>query len=134
MQTQIPTEELPIERLSAYLKTLTPAPSLRLAKNKMPNGDVLAAARIGFEAAGCQNCHAGTGLTSNDTYDVGIHDEQGETLFNPPSLRGVSQRAPYFHDGRAATLAEVLKTSHHNSEMELSEKQIEQLQLLLESL
>ena len=134
MQTQIPTEELPIERLSAYLKTLTPAPSLRLAKNKMPNGDVLAAARIGFEAAGCQNCHAGTGLTSNDTYDVGIHDEQGETLFNPPSLRGVSQRAPYFHDGRAATLAEVLKTSHHNSEMALSEKQIEQLQLLLESL
>jgi hypothetical protein len=134
MQTQIPTEELPIERLSAYLKTLTPAPSLRLAKNKMPNGDVLAAARIGIEAAGCQNCHAGTGLTSNDTYDVGIHDEQGETLFNPPSLRGVSQRAPYFHDGRAATLAEVLKTSHHNSEMALSEKQIEQLQLLLESL
>ena len=134
MQTQIPTDELPIERLSAYLKTLTPAPSLRLANNMMPSGDVLAEARIGFEAAGCQNCHAGPGLTSNDTYDVGIHDEQGETLFNPPSLRGVSQRAPYFHDGRAATLAEVLKTSHHNSKMALSEKQIEQLQLLLESL
>jgi hypothetical protein len=134
MQTQIPTDELPIESLSAYLKTLAPAPSLRLANNRMPGGDVLAEARIGFEAAGCQNCHAGPGLTSNDTYDVGIHDEQGETLFNPPSLRGVSQRAPYFHDGRAATLAEVLKTSHHNSEMALSEKQIEQLQLLLESL
>ena len=134
MQTQIPTDELPIERLSAYLKTLTPAPSLRHANNMMPSGDVLAEARIGFEAAGCQNCHAGPGLTSNDTYDVGLHDEQGETLFNPPSLRGVSQRAPYFHDGRAATLAEVLKTSHHNSKMALSEKQIEQLQLLLESL
>jgi hypothetical protein len=134
MQTQIPTDELPIERLSAYLKTLAPAPSLHLARTEMPSHEILAEARTVFETAGCQNCHAGSALTSRDMYDVGIHDEQGETLFNPPSLRGVSQRAPYFHDGRAATLAEVLKTSHHNSEMELSEKQIEQLQLLLESL
>ena len=95
---------------------------------------MLAEARAVFESVGCRNCHAGSALTSLDTYDVGVHDEQGETLFNPPSLRGVSQRAPYFHDGRAETLAEVLKTSHHNSEMPLSETQIEQLQLLLESL
>ena len=134
MQTQIPTDELPIERLSAYLKTLAPAPSLHLARKEMPSHEMLAEARTVFETAGCQNCHGGPALTSRDTYDVGVHDEQGETLFNPPSLRGVSQRAPYFHDGRAATLAEVLKTSHHNSEMALSEKQIEQLQLLLESL
>ena len=134
MQTQIPTDELPIERLSAYLKTLPPAPSQHLARNDMPSHEMLAEARTVFESVGCQNCHAGPALTSQDTHDVGVHDEQGETLFNPPSLRGVSQRAPYFHDGRAETLADVLKTSHHNSEMPLSETQIEQLQLLLESL
>ena len=134
MQTQIPTDELPVGRLSAYLKTLSPAPSLHLARKEMPSNEVLAEARTIFETAGCQNCHAGSALTSRDTYDVGVHDEQGETLFNPPSLRGVSQRSPYFHDGRAETLADVLKTSHHNSEMPLSETQIEQLQLLLESL
>lgn len=134
MQTQIPTDQLPIERLSAYLKTLAPAPSLHLARKEMPNHEALAEARTVFETAGCQNCHAGNAFTSRDTYDVGIHDEQGETQFNPPSLRGVSQRAPYFHDGRAETLADVLKTSHHNSEMALTEMQIEQLQLLLESL
>ncbi len=134
MQTQIPTDELPIERLSAYLKTLAPAPSLHLARKEMPSHEMLAEARTVFESVGCQNCHAGPALTSQDTYDVGVHDEQGETLFNPPSLRGVSQRAPYFHDGRTETLADVLKTSHHNSEMPLSETQIEQLQLLLESL
>jgi hypothetical protein len=134
MQTQIPTDELPIERLSAYLKTLAPTPSLHLARKEMPSHEILAEAKTVFESVGCQNCHVGSALTSRDTYDVGIHDEQGETLFNPPSLRGVSQRAPYFHDGRAETLAEVLKTSHHNPEMPLSETQIEQLQLLLKSL
>lgn len=134
MQTQIPTDELPIERLSAYLKTLAPAPSVQLAQGEMPSLEMLAEARAVFESVGCQNCHTGSALTSHDTYDVGVHDEQGETLFNPPSLRGVSQRAPYFHDGRSETLAEVLKTSHHNSDMPLTETQIEQLQLLLESL
>lgn len=134
MQTQIPTDELPIERLSAYLRTLAPAPSLRLARKEMPGLEMLAEARAVFESVGCQNCHAGSALTSRDTYDVGVHDEQGETLFNPPSLRGVSQRSPYFHDGRSETLADVLKTSHHDSEKPLSETQIEQLQLLLESL
>ena len=134
MQTQIPTDELPIERLSAYLKTLPPAPSLHHARKEMPSHEMLAEARTVFESVGCQTCHAGPALTSQDTYDVGIQDEQGETLFNPPSLRGVSQRSPYFHDGRAETLADVLKTSHHNSEMPLSETQIERLQLLLESL
>lgn len=134
MQTQIPTDELPVERLSAYLNTLAPAPSLHLTRKEMPSHEMLAEAKTVFESVGCQNCHAGSALTSQDTYDVGIHDEQGATLFNPPSLRGVSQRSPYFHDGRAETLADVLKTSHHNSEMPLSETQIEQLQLLLESL
>jgi cytochrome c peroxidase len=58
----------------------------------------------------------------------------GETEFNPPSLLGVSQRAPYFHDGRAASLDDVLKSSHHNPEMPLKEQEIQTLRQLLESL
>lgn len=63
-----------------------------------------------------------------------VHDKMGETLFNPPSLRGVSQRAPYFHDGRAATLTDVLRSSHHDPEHPLTEEQIEWLLLLLETI
>jgi cytochrome c peroxidase len=43
-------------------------------------------------------------------------DELGETQFDPPSLRGIGQQGPYFHDGRAKTLDEVLKSSHHDLE------------------
>ena len=35
--------------------------------------------------------------------------------WNPPSLRGVYDRGPYLHDGRADTLEEVLR-SHHAPE------------------
>jgi cytochrome c peroxidase len=50
--------------------------------------------------------------TSDTTYDVQIHDEAGHKLFNPPSLRGVSQRDRYFHDARAKSLEEVLEQGH----------------------
>lgn len=132
MQTQIETEELPIPPLAAYLQTLESAPSLRDARGLL-NAD-LQSAKTEFERSGCRSCHSGSAFTSSEVFDVGIHDEMGETLFNPPSLRGVSQRAPYFHDGRAASLQDVLKTSHHNPENGLTDDQIQRLTLLLESL
>lgn len=133
MQTQIPSEELPIDSLAAYLRSFTPAPSLQSARLRSPFKEELVLATRHFEAAGCRSCHAGDALTSSEAFDVGIHDELGETAFNPPSLRGVSQRAPYFHDGRAASLEDVLRSSHHNPETPLSEEQIRELTLLLES-
>jgi Cytochrome c len=49
--------------------------------------------------AACATCHAGPLLTNNTTVDVGTgHPVQ------VPSLRGVAWRAPYMHDGCAATL------------------------------
>jgi len=134
MQTQISTDELPIAPLAAYLKTLQPAPSLREARGETLTADLLVSANEEFERAGCRSCHSGSAFTSDDVFDVGIHDEMGETMFNPPSLRGVSQRAPYFHDGRAASLPDVLKTSHHNPENGLTDEQIQRLTQLLESL
>jgi hypothetical protein len=49
----------------------------------------------------CTTCHGGDHYTSNVTVDVGT----GE-LLQAPSLVGVGARAPYMHDGCAATLAE----------------------------
>lgn len=134
MQTQMPSDQLPIESLAAYLRTLKPAPSLATAREDVTSESELLAARTVFTNVGCRNCHAGQDFTSSSSYDVGIHDEMGETLFNPPSLLGVSQRAPYFHDGRASTLADVLKSSHHDSQSPLTEQQIQQLTLFLEQL
>jgi mono/diheme cytochrome c family protein len=47
----------------------------------------------------CVTCHSGPKLTNNATVDVGTGK-----AFQVPSLLGLSGRAPYLHDGRAATL------------------------------
>ena len=55
--------------------------------------------------------HIPPSYTSNSKYDVGIHDEYGLKEFNPPSLRGISQRNRFFHDNRAQTLIEVFRNA-----------------------
>jgi hypothetical protein len=54
-----------------------------------------------FESAtlGCTGCHSGPHLTTNAIVDVGTGQP-----FKVPSLIGVGLRAPYLHDGCAATL------------------------------
>lgn len=95
----------------AYLATLEHAP--RPARRR---GDV-AAIRAGkalFEGkAGCTRCHNGEHLTSTHNYDVKLEEDGSPfTTWNPPSLRGLWDRGPYLHDGRADTIEEVLDTYH----------------------
>ena len=52
--------------------------------------------------AGCIGCHNGEHFTNNQNADVGTGNP-GET-FQVPGLLGVAGRAPYMHDGCAATL------------------------------
>jgi mono/diheme cytochrome c family protein len=62
---------------------------------------VVARGRALFEdaTAACSTCHAGALTTNNTSVDVGT----GRSM-QVPSLRGLSWRAPYLHDGCAATL------------------------------
>ena len=53
----------------------------------------------------------GVALTSPQRYSVGIKDLR-EGGNNPPSLRGAWDNGPYFSDGSAATLADVLRRTH----------------------
>lgn len=50
-------------------------------------------------SVGCASCHSGPRLTNNKSVDVGTGGP-----FQVPSLRGVAARAPFMHDGCAATL------------------------------
>ncbi len=52
-------------------------------------------------SAGCAACHDGAKFTNNDTVNVGT----GEA-FQVPSLIGVGYRAPFLHDGCAASLTD----------------------------
>ena len=57
---------------------------------------------------GCGTCHA-EGSTDRVRHDVGSgHAEESSMQFDTPSLAFVSATAPYFHDGRYATLDELL--------------------------
>ncbi|HWG41705.1 MAG TPA: c-type cytochrome [Gemmataceae bacterium] len=64
-------------------------------------------------AAKCARCHAGPDYTSEHLYDVKL-DADGSPYrrWNPPTLRGLWQRGPYLHDGRAATLDDLLQGPH----------------------
>jgi cytochrome c peroxidase len=68
------------------------------------------------------------------SFDVGLRDEAGLHYFNPPSLLGVSQRAPYFHTARAATLRELLLDLNHDGAASLEPDQIDDLIEFLKSL
>ncbi len=97
-----------VSDLAAYLKTLPPPPALATKDTH--------AAKRGrrvFTSQGCTACHVPPTYTSEKTYDVGLQDEAGNVAFNPPSLRGVGQGGPYFHDGRAATLEDVVAKYRH---------------------
>jgi YVTN family beta-propeller protein len=126
-----PTDEQ-VQDLEAYLRTLSPPPPLQpeTAANK-------AAFRRGkdvFNQQGCGNCHAPPIYTSAKTYDVGLADEAGNKSFNPPSLRGVGQGGPYFHDNRASTLEDVFTAQRHQLKKELTKEELGDLVSFLRSL
>src|SRR5205814_5109604 len=75
----------------------------RARKPDAPDSAAVAHGQALFQdpARGCAICHAGPRLTNNQTVDVGTGGP-----FQVPSLVGVGSRAPYLHNGCAATLAD----------------------------
>jgi cytochrome c peroxidase/DNA-binding beta-propeller fold protein YncE len=115
--------------LEAYLQTLAPPPPPQSAEEP-----VVQRGREVFEKNGCAACHAPPTYTSRKTYNVGLIDEVGNSAFNPPSLRGVAQGGPFFHDGRAATLEEVFTRHRHQLKGELARAELADLLGFLRSL
>lgn len=132
MQGKTPTEQQ-VRDLAAYLRTLQPPPSLAAARGTTDDEAVRRGKRV-FSRQKCAACHSPPTYTTPKTYDVGLRDEAGEKHFNPPSLRGVSQRGPYFHDNRARTLRDVFDRHRHGLEDPLPADQLDDLLRYLEGL
>lgn len=113
-----------LESLEQFLLVgLTPAPN----PYRQPQGLTEAQQRgkLIFDSpkAGCSFCHTAGAGTDGQLHDVGIATKgeldllaargQGKEAlrYNTPSLVGVYRSAPYFHNGAAATLMEVLNTT-----------------------
>jgi YVTN family beta-propeller protein len=126
-----PMQEALLDALAAYVNGAIPLPV-------PPTTDraKVAAGQSAFQSAGCDGCHSGARFTDsgqgNPTLDLAgtilLHDvgtcvtsgypdvdhtdvdgdPRAACQFDTPSLSGVSSSAPYFHDGSAAALSDVI--------------------------
>lgn len=114
-----------LDALAAYVASLgrdtLPKSPFRQADGSMTvQGE---AGRQVFNAEGCATCHAGPGMTDSTVGSPTLHDvgtlrtSSGSRLAQPltgidtPTLLGVWNTAPYFHDGSAETLEDVFRVA-----------------------
>ncbi|HEX2834780.1 MAG TPA: hypothetical protein VHW00_17335 [Thermoanaerobaculia bacterium] len=86
--------------------------SLRPPRRLLPKSDAATRGEQIFLRANCHSCHTPPFHTDRKKHDVGTATSQFEKkggAFDTPSLRGLFDTAPYFHDGSAATLLDVLE-------------------------
>ncbi|HAC89300.1 MAG TPA: hypothetical protein DCF63_01520 [Planctomycetaceae bacterium] len=135
MATDYPVSRSMVDSLAAYVRNLPVPPSLWQARGQSADHEDVRAGQALFERFSCQDCHSGTVFTSQDLHDVGLADEREQTLFNPPSLLGVSQRqSALLHDGRATSIREVLQRYRHQLPEDLTASELDALVAYLISL
>jgi cytochrome c peroxidase len=122
-----------VAALAAYMESLPPPPSVERLRG---TADVAAIerGRSLFETHDCARCHAPPAYTVATLEEAGTRDERGRTQFNPPSLRGVSQRDALLHDGRARTLEALFREHGHPADQAWSAEQARDLAAFLRSL
>ena len=137
-----PTAE-DLRDVRAFLRWIRPIPS---PFGRRPDGTCDQAVRRGgkvFEKAGCVSCHPPPLYTDLHSYDVGTRTARElaankDRLFDTPSLRELYRTAPYLHDGRAATLREVITKfnphDRHGRTSKLTGRELDDLVAFLKSL
>jgi cytochrome c peroxidase len=125
------------QAIDAYLKSLTPEPSPYLVNGKLSKSAVRG--KELFESMSCVKCHPAPLFT-----DLKLHDMEttkGQDIGKPvdtPTLIEIWRTAPYLHDGRAATIYDLLRAQGHacilNETKRLNEKQLTDLEVYLLSL
>jgi YVTN family beta-propeller protein len=121
------SDTLAIQR---YLESLTPLPSPYLVEGKL--GPAAVRGQQVFLDAGCSSCHNGPYYTNGRLFDVGTGSADDSTkAYDTPTLREVWRTAPYLHDGRAATMEEVLTVHNlhdkHGRTSQLTKEQVSDL-------
>lgn len=129
-------DEIPendVRALAAYVETLELPPTVDALRGTADAAAIARGKQV-FENHDCARCHAGPAFTTPKSYDVGLTDNQGNKHFNPPSLRGVNHRGPFFHNNSAATLEEVFQKHQHPGDAKYNEAEVRDLVKYLKSL
>lgn len=133
MQSDQEPRDSQVAAITAFLETLQTPPSIDHARNRQ-DAAAIARGKQQFTSLKCITCHAPPVYTTPGTYQVNLSDKLGNDRFNPPSLLGVGQRGPYFHDNRAKELADVFRTFGHQLDRELDADELADLLAFLRSL
>jgi cytochrome c peroxidase len=106
MKGAAPSKET-LSALAAYVRSL-PYPKNWQLDDDAPIAAATDAVKRGFALftsdGGCNTCHVVPSLDKPNVEDVGTGGR-----FKVPSLRAVASTAPYFHDGRTASLRDAVK-------------------------
>jgi cytochrome c553 len=122
------------DQTDALAKWLDKQPALR---DDGADAAAVARGKVLFESeeVGCAECHSGPHLTNNETKDVGTG-----AMLQVPTLKGLKFRAPFMHDGCAATVKERFTKpkcgggDEHGTVSQLSDAQVNDLTAYLETL
>lgn len=127
-------EEEDVEAVRSYFRSLRP----EVSPYRMPDGSLSEAALRGEKifnrpSVGCAQCHPSPLFTNLKLKDVGTasSNDRGKSEYDIPTLVEVWRTPPYLHDGRAATLREVLvdhnKYDDHGATSDLKPAEIDDL-------
>jgi YVTN family beta-propeller protein len=103
-----------VEALVAFLGTLDyPRNPYRTEDGGLSPAAERGAQVFRSATAACNTCHGGKELTDGKIHLAGLEEsDDAYRGYNPPSLRGVYDKDPYFHDGRSKTLEDALSGPH----------------------
>ena len=127
---------LELDGLVAYVSTMRApidAPTAASKDAKVLRGAALFASK----ETECASCHSGPTFSDGELHDVQSKTESDRgASFRTPSLRLIGSAGPYFHDGRYATLKEVLRDAEGKMghTKQLSSNDLEALEAYLRTL
>jgi YVTN family beta-propeller protein len=100
--------------IDAYLQSLRPVPSPHLLDGRLSPAAERGRALFEGQRAGCRQCHPLPLYTDLRAHDVGSRgrDDHGSRFYTP-TLVEVWRTAPYLHDGRYATVKDLLVAGRH---------------------
>lgn len=120
-----------LDNLAFYVSSLNQFPT---SPHRAASGSLTSQAQTGqalFVSKGCNSCHSGVYFTDMQKHDVetiqlssgqGISAPLTGVGFDTPSLIGLWNSAPYFHNGQAATLNDVLLTGTQHTISDTAER------------
>lgn len=148
-----PSRHRSAEALASFVRTLRSGNSAwdrhEAGDRSAASADAIAGAELFGGKAGCAVCHAPPLYTDMRYYSFHLADSPTNPdlgrfqvsktpadrgAFRTPTLRGVSETAPYFHNGSVATLEAVLKVKTDILRLQLTAVERSQILAYLEAL